>query len=41
MGGPVARYNVKNFQGSLKGDELSFSLNFGDYPTSFKGTAEQ
>ncbi|MBQ7459324.1 MAG: TonB-dependent receptor plug domain-containing protein [Bacteroidales bacterium] len=37
MGGEYPRYTVTALSGSLKGDELEFSLNFGDYPTSFQG----
>lgn len=37
MGGEYPRYTVTALQGEIVGDELSFSLNFGDYPTSFKG----
>ena len=31
------RAAVTALSGSLKDDELEFSLNFGDYPTSFRG----
>ena len=37
MGGEYPRYTVTGFKGEIAGDELTFSLNFGDYPTSFKG----
>lgn len=37
MGGEYPRYTVTNLKGSVKDNELIFSLNFGDYPTSFKG----
>lgn len=37
MGGEYPRYTVTALSGSLKGDALEFSLNFGDYPTSFRG----
>ena len=37
MGGEYPRYTVTDFKGELAGDELAFSLNFGDYPTSFIG----
>ena len=37
MGGEYPRYTVTDLQGEIVGDELSFSLHFGDYPTSFKG----
>ena len=38
MGGEYERYTVTNLTGTLKDDELAFSLNFGSTPTSFKGT---
>ena len=38
MGGEYPRYTVTDLQGELVGQELSFSLHFGDYPTAFKGT---
>lgn len=38
MGGEYPRYTVTGFQGEIVGNELTFSLNFGDYPTSFKGS---
>ena len=38
MGGEYPRYTVTDFQGEIVGNELTFSLNFGDYPTSFKGS---
>ena len=37
MGGEYPRYTVTGLQGEIVGQELSFSLHFGDYPTSFKG----
>lgn len=37
MGGEYPRYTVTALTGSQKGNELEFSLNFGDYPTSFRG----
>lgn len=37
LGGEYPRYTVTAFSGQLKGEELSFSLNIGDYPTSFRG----
>ena len=37
-GGEYPRYTVTNLTGTLKDDELAFSLNFGSTPTSFKGT---
>ena len=38
MGGEVPRYKVTGLKGEIVDDELSFSLNFGSYPTSFRGT---
>ena len=40
MGGEYERYTVTNLTGTLKDDELAFSLNFGSTPTSFKGTKQ-
>ncbi len=37
MGGEYPRYTVTSLTGKIEGEELAFSLNFGDYPTSFKG----
>lgn len=37
MGGENPRYTVTDLKGEVVGDELTFSLNFGDYPTSFRG----
>lgn len=37
MGGEYPRYKVSGLQGEIVGKELTFSLYFGDYPTSFKG----
>lgn len=37
MGGEYPRYTVTDLKGTIEGDEMSFSLNFGDYPTSFTG----
>ena len=37
MGGEYPRYTVTGLQGEIVGQELSFSLHFDDYPTSFKG----
>ena len=37
MGGEYPRYTVTGLQGEIVGQELTFSLLFGDYPTSFKG----
>lgn len=38
MGGEYPRYTVTDLKGIIKGNEISFSLNFGSYPTSYKGT---
>ncbi|MBQ9660657.1 MAG: hypothetical protein IJV37_05255 [Bacteroidales bacterium] len=37
MGGEYPRYTVTDLSGEIAGDELVFSLKFGDYPTSFAG----
>lgn len=37
MGGPYPRYHVSGLSGALEGDNLSFRLLFGDFPTSFTG----
>jgi hypothetical protein len=37
MGGEYPKYTVTDLSGEIAGDELTFSLNFGEYPTSFKG----
>ena len=39
-GGEYPRYTVTNLTGSLNDDELTFSLNFGNTPTSFRGTKQ-
>ncbi|HOI26782.1 MAG TPA: hypothetical protein PKZ15_04970 [Paludibacteraceae bacterium] len=36
-GKPVEKYTGKNLKGVVSGDSISFSLDFGDYPTSYKG----
>jgi hypothetical protein len=41
MGGEYPRYTVTSLQGEIVGEELTFSLLFGDYPTSFKGLLKQ
>lgn len=41
MGGEVERYTVTGLKGNLKDDKLSFSLNFGNFPTRFEGTKER
>ena len=38
MGGEYPRYTVTDLKGTIEGERISFSLNFGDYPTSFTGT---
>jgi len=40
MGGEFPRYTVTDLQGEIANNELSFSLNFGDSPTSFKGQVQ-
>ena len=37
MGGEYPRYTVTGLNGKIEGEELVFSLKFGDYPTSFSG----
>lgn len=37
MGGEYPRYKVTNLTGVVKEGKLDFSLNFGDFPTSFSG----
>lgn len=37
MGGDMPKYTVSHFLGTVDGENLSFSLYFGDYPTSFTG----
>lgn len=37
MGGEVPRYKVTGLNGEIVDDQFSFSLNFGSYPTSFRG----
>lgn len=37
MGGEYPRYTVTGLSGTIIGDDMTFSLKFGDYPTSFKG----
>lgn len=41
MGGEYPRYTVTNLEGEIVGKEMSFSLNFGDSPTSFRGQTLQ
>ena len=40
LGGEYPKYTVTNLQGEIVGNQLSFSLSFGDYPTSFTGQAD-
>lgn len=37
IGGEYPKYTVTELSGEIVGEELTFSLNFGEYPTSFKG----
>lgn len=37
MGGEYPRYKVTGLKGEIVDDKLSFSLNFGSFPTSFRG----
>lgn len=41
LGGKYPRYKVTDFRGSIQSGQMSFSLNFGDYPTSFRGSLIQ
>lgn len=41
LGGEYPRYTVTDLKGNVSEQHLSFSLNFGDYPTSFTGTLMQ
>lgn len=38
LGGEYPRYTVTGMSGELKDETLSFSLNYGDFPTSFSGS---
>ena len=38
LGGEYPRYTVTDLKGKIVGDEMTFSLKFGDSPTSFRGT---
>lgn len=40
MGGEYPRYTVTGLTGRIEGEEISFSLKFGDYPTFFTGTRQ-
>lgn len=37
LGGEYPKYTVTDLNGLADGDRLQFSLNFGEYPTSFDG----
>ena len=37
LGGEYPKYTVTDLHGEIVGDRLQFSLNFGEYPTSFSG----
>lgn len=37
MGGEYPKYTVKDFEGEIVDDQLTFSLKFGSTPTSFSG----
>lgn len=41
MGGEFPRYTVTGLEGEIVGQELVFSLNFGDSPTSFRGELQK
>lgn len=38
LGGEYPRYTVTDLKGKIVGDEMTFSLKFGDSPTFFRGT---
>lgn len=40
MGGEYPRYIVTGLTGRIIGEELAFSLKFGDSPTAFRGTLQ-
>lgn len=40
LGGDYPKYRVTELTGTLSGDILEFSLNFGEYPTTFKGVRQ-
>ena len=40
MGGEYPRYIVTGLIGRIVGDEMTFSLKFGDYPTTFRGVLQ-
>ena len=37
LGGEFKKYHVTELVGSISGENISFSLNFGEYPTRYKG----
>lgn len=41
MGGEFPRYTVTGLEGEIVGQELVFSLNFGDSPTSYRGELQK
>ena len=41
LGGEFTNYTVTDFQGEIKGGNLSFSTKFGSTPTTYSGTLEQ
>ena len=41
MGGDFPRYTVTGLEGEIVGQELVFSLNFGNSPTSFRGELQK
>ena len=40
LGGEFPMYTVTDFHGEIKGDNISFSGNFGSIPVSYNGTIE-
>ena len=40
LGGDFPQYTVTAMTGTVKDDEIAFSLNFGSTPTSYKGTKQ-
>ncbi|MBO4806387.1 MAG: hypothetical protein J5554_10125 [Paludibacteraceae bacterium] len=38
---PVEKYTAYDIKGEIKGDSITFSLKFGDYPTSYKGKLQE
>lgn len=37
LGGEFPKYRVTDMNGSISGNEINFSLNFGEYPTRYSG----